>query len=112
EETLALHGLRPGLFVEPFAGGASVALQLLGHDAVERVGLVDLDPLVAAFWRAVFFDTAWLVEQVEGAEVSLERWQALKGDVPNTTRGRAFACLFLNRTSYSGILSPTAGPIG
>jgi len=109
---LALNGLRPELFVEPFAGGASVALQLLNDGAVERIGLIDKDPLVAAFWRTVFFDTAWLVRQVETMEVSLERWSFWRKTQPKTVRRQALKCLFLNRTSFSGILAPCAGPIG
>lgn len=57
---LELSGLKPEIFVEPFAGGASVALQLLNDGLVEKIGLIDRDPLVAAFWETVFFDTNWL----------------------------------------------------
>jgi site-specific DNA-adenine methylase len=39
------------LFVEPFAGGASVSLALVGAGLVERVLLADADPLVASFWQ-------------------------------------------------------------
>src|SRR4051794_15391349 len=49
KETLKINGLRPALLVEPFAGGASVCLQLLNDGAVDQIGLIDKDPLVAAF---------------------------------------------------------------
>ena len=104
ERVVVLNRLRPALFVEPFAGGASVALQLLNNRVVERIGLIERDPLVAAFWQTVFSDADWLVEQVETVEVTLERWYDYKRGVPTDTRGRALACLFLNRTSFSGIL--------
>src|SRR4051812_18382692 len=71
---LGLNGLHPALFIEPFAGGASVALQLLNDGLVDRIGLVDRDPLIAAFWRTVFFDTEWLVERVATISVTLPRW--------------------------------------
>src|SRR5690348_5041293 len=64
QKTLQLNNLHPSLFVEPFAGGASVALQLLNNNMVDTIGLIDRDPLVAAFWEAVFFDTEWLLEQI------------------------------------------------
>lgn len=49
---LVENDLRPGLFVEPYAGGASVALELLHFDLVDRVVLGDHQwcsyPLAAA----------------------------------------------------------------
>jgi DNA adenine methylase len=110
--TLELNDLKPRLFVEPFAGGASVSLQLLNDGVVEKIGLIDLDPLVAAFWRTVFFDTDWLVRRVERMAVTLRQWKAWHKARPRSIRDRALKCLFLNRTSFSGIIAPGAGPIG
>jgi DNA adenine methylase len=112
ERALQLNGLRPQLFVEPFAGGASVALQLLNDGAVERIGLMDLDPLVASFWKTVFNDTEWLVRQIERVPVNVDEWRRWRRSSPSSTRQLALKCLFLNRTSFSGILGPSAGPIG
>lgn len=110
--TIRQNGSKPGLYVEPFAGGASVALQLLSDDVVDTIGLVDRDPLIAAFWRAVFWKTDWLIEQVREYPVDLARWYALRDMAPRDPLWAAFACLFLNRTSFSGILAPRAGPLG
>src|SRR3954452_17628018 len=62
---LAANDLRPDLLVAPFAGGASVSLELLDSELVGHVALGDADPMVAAFWRTVFEDTDWLCRQVE-----------------------------------------------
>lgn len=99
-------------FIEPFAGGASVSLFLLHHNIVEKVGLIERDPLIAAFWHTVFFDTDWLIRSVHNASVTLEKWLSLKNTQPVSTRQKAFKCLFINRTSFSGILKSNAGPIG
>ena len=40
-EALKLNGLKPRLLVEPFAGGASVSLQLLNDGIVENVALAE-----------------------------------------------------------------------
>jgi DNA adenine methylase len=109
---LEANALRPELFVEPFAGGASVALELAEADAVERIGIADLDPYVAAFWRTAFFDCDWLCHQVERIEVSLATWERMKGARYTAARSMALACLFLNRTSFNGTLHRRAGPIG
>lgn len=112
KEIFALNDVRPELVVEPFAGGASVALQLMADGYVGGVGFADRDPLIAAFWKAVFFDTDWLTGQIETIEISVDRWKQFKLLEPADDRDRALKCLFLNRTSFSGILAPSAGPIG
>lgn len=101
----------PNLFIEPFAGGASVALKLLNEDIVRQIGLIEIDPLVADFWKTVFFDTDWLIEQIKTIAITVEQWSIFKHSVYATRRERALACLFLNRTSFSGIMA-RAGPIG
>jgi DNA adenine methylase len=111
-ESLRLNDYRPKLLVEPFAGGASVALQLLNDDLVDEVALGERDPLVASFWKVVFHDTDWLLEKLRRVTVSVTNWKRFKNGEWKTDRERALACIFLNRTSFSGILHRTAGPIG
>lgn len=106
------NDIEPELFIEPFAGGASVSLAMLHMGLVERIGLIDRDPMVAAFWKAVFFDTDWLIDRIRKTDVTLEKWERLKRENPKTLRRLAFKCLYMNRTSFSGILGPWAGPIG
>jgi len=102
----------PDLFVEPFAGGASVSLHLLHVQGVKTIGLMDADPLVASFWKTAFFDSHWLCEQIRTVPVTLKQWEAYRGMKPRSDRTRALMCLFLNRTSFSGILHQRAGPLG
>jgi hypothetical protein len=111
-EVLRLNGIRPRLFVEPFAGGAAVSLHVLQSDLVDQIGLGARDPLLASFWETVFTDHEWLIERIETTAVTLETWKTLRAVCERSRREMAFACLFLNRTSFSGILSKTAGPLG
>lgn len=111
-ETLKLNRLHPKLFVEPFAGGASIALQLLNDGHVESIALGEKDPMVASFWKVVFQDHEWLVHRIKRTRPTLRGWDYYKHGDFDTDRDRAMACLFLNRTSFSGILAPSAGPIG
>lgn len=112
-ETLRLNGIVPKLFVEPFAGSASVSIQLLCDGAVEKIALGERDPLVASFWKVVFSsDLEWLIERVKTISVTVKKWEEFRANFGSTNRERALACLFLNRTSFSGILDETAGPIG
>lgn len=103
------------VYVEPFAGGAGAALRLLLDEYVDHVVLNDLDPGIAAFWRAVFHQTDDLVGLIEGADVSMDAWHASRAvykargtDADDLALG--YATFFLNRTNRSGIL--TARPIG
>ena len=112
EEFLKHNSLRPRLFVEPFAGGASVSLHLLGKNLVDSVALYDKDPIVASFWATVFAEASWLRKKVRRAKVTLDEWNKQRTTALNGSRTNAWKCLFLNRTSFSGILESRAGPIG
>jgi DNA adenine methylase len=68
--------------------------------------------MLAAFWKVALFDTDWLISKVGSIDVSLKTWDRLRTTRYRSNRDLALACLFLNRTSFSGILSYTAGPIG
>lgn len=102
----------PELLVEPFCGGASVSLGLLEIGAVKRVLLADLDPLIAAFWKVATTDTDWLIAAMRKEPITVERWDYWRAFKPTGARNRALKCLFLNRTTFSGIIGGNAGPIG
>jgi DNA adenine methylase len=109
---LAENKLRPGLFVEPYAGGASVSLELLHLDLVGRVVIGDADPMVNAFWETVVTDVDWLCKKVESVRLDLETWEHMKQTRFRSRQNLALACLYLNRTSFNGALHKGAGPIG
>jgi DNA adenine methylase len=116
------------LLVEPFAGGASTSLRLAGAGIVHRVLLADADLMVASFWQAAAAQTDELIDRISdehhryvarGGSTALGRWDYWRawrpetGQSPTTARlGIAVKCLFLNRTTFSGILHGRAGPIG
>lgn len=103
---------------EPYAGGASVSLELLRLGFVARAVLIERDPLVYAFWWSVFHDTEALCNAIAACPVTIQTWQALQStrDVDNphasnfTLLQLGAAGLFFNRTNFSGIIG--AGPIG
>jgi DNA adenine methylase len=109
---LDLHGLEPGVFVEPYAGGASVGLELLHFQLIERLVLGDRDPMIIAFWQTVRDDVDWLCRQVEQVDLDLDTWRRMKRGRFRSRRSLALACLYLNRTSFNGSLHRQAGPIG
>ncbi len=76
--------------------------------------LADADPLVARFWQVAAADTDWLIDRMMDEPITLERWDHWRNWQPSNSRDRdtAVKCLFLNRTTFSGILHGRAGPIG
>lgn len=117
-EAVDASGERADVFVEPFCGGAGAAIALLEAGHVQRVALNDVDPLVASFWKVVFgksrrtrHDINWLIDRVDSAELTLDEWRRQKLLTPSSVREAAWKCLYLNRTSFNGILHKS-GPIG
>ena len=100
-------------YVEPFAGGASVALALLFEDYASHIHINDIDRSVHAFWKGVLEHTDELCERIESTKLTLaerERQRAVQSDDDASVIDLAFSTFVLNRTSRSGILA--GGVIG
>lgn len=110
------HLSRPiRLLVEPFAGSASVAIALLEAGYAESAAVSDADPLIGNLWRVVFGGEKTyeeLREWVARAPITLHHFHEMRALSPTTPVEAAFKCLFLNRTSFSGVLHRRAGPLG
>jgi len=109
------NNLLDGHYVEPFAGGAGVALELLFHEYVNQIHINDLDPAVYAFWSACVNKTEELCKLISDTPVTIDTWERQRELLRNEdnsveTLELAFATFFLNRTNRSGILK--AGVIG
>lgn len=108
------NSLCNGHYLEPYAGGAGVALELLYSGTADHVHINDADPAVFAFWIAATQYPLELLDLLEATPICIEewlRWRAvLRGETEGTIVERGFATLYLNRTNRSGILK--AGVIG
>ncbi|MCL1907250.1 MAG: DNA adenine methylase [Propionibacteriaceae bacterium] len=108
----ANHDSPLDLFVEPFCGGASVSLGLLELGVIKHALIADFDPLIAAFWMEATARPEQLVRAMYRQPPTLANWDKWRAAQPRKTSQRALKCLFLNRTTFSGIIGGTAGPIG
>jgi DNA adenine methylase len=108
------NNLLGGHYVEAYAGGASIALELAIQEYASHVHINDLDPSVWAFWQSVLHHTGTLCDLISNTPVTMETWyeqraiQADKNAAGELELG--FSTFFLNRTNRSGILK--AGVIG
>ena len=113
-EIILANGLRGKNYVEPFAGGAGLALRLLLNGDVSRIIINDLDVHIYAFWYAVLNQAKALCELIRKTPVNRKNWKLQKEayqacDSTDVLR-LGFATFFLNRTNVSGVL--TGGMIG
>lgn len=103
-----------GHYVEPYSGGASVALFLLFEGYVNTITLNDKDRSIYAFWHSVLNQTEELCELIENATFNIEEWRRLKSIQNNKENTDllllGFSTFYLNRTNRSGIIN--AGVIG
>jgi DNA adenine methylase len=103
------NGLSDGEYVEPFAGGAAVAMELLLQEYVSSIRINDVSRPVYAFWRSVLRDTERLCKLIRDTPLTVKSWDAQKLVLANASDHNAlelgFATFFLNRTNRSGILN-------
>lgn len=106
--------LYDGVYIEPYAGGASVALSLLLNEYASKIVINDIDISIYAFWHSVLNKTEALCSLIEKTPVTVLVWdqQRLiqKNPATHSLLEVGFSTFFLNRTNRSGILN--AGIIG
>lgn len=105
--------LRGGTYIEPFAGGAGIALDLLFNDVVSHIVINDYDKAIASFWKAILTENERFVDCVMNTPITIEEWEHQRTVLHNAKRYSfelGFATFFLNRTNRSGIIN--GGPIG
>nr|WP_307903333.1 DNA adenine methylase [Clostridium botulinum] len=114
EKLIHLKKLNKSTYIEPFCGGAAIALSLLINGHVSDIIINDYDRSIYAFWYSVKNYSEELCSMIKNTEITIEEWhrqraiQLEKEKKDLLTLG--FSTLFLNRTNRSGILK--AGVIG
>lgn len=101
-------------YVEPYAGGASVAVSLLLEGYVSGIQINDLNEGVYNFWRLLKEDPDLLCAKIIEVPLSISEWTRQKriySDPHASPDDLGFATFYLNRTNRSGIIA-RGGPIG
>ncbi len=98
-----------GHYIEPYAGGASVALHLLFNGYVSEITINDIDRSIYAFWYSVLHHTGRLCDLVRKTEINIDNWKKNREIQKNKKKPSllrlGFSTLFLNRTNISGIIN-------
>ena len=64
-----------GTYIEPYAGGANVALSLLLSKYAKRIIINDIDRSIYAFWHSALMETENLCRMIQDTDVTLETWE-------------------------------------
>jgi DNA adenine methylase len=102
-----------GTYVEPFAGGAGIALELLEKEIVNEIVINDLDKGIYSFWRAILTETNRFIDDIRNVELTVNEWNRQRQVIDDCRRYSyelGFATFYMNRTNRSGIIK--GGVIG
>lgn len=107
-DVLELNDLAGGQYIEPYAGGAGIAITLLYLEYADHVHLNDLDLAVHSFWHSIIHHTEEFVRMIRDTPLTVEEWRkqrAMQYAKDTTSRLElGFSTFYMNRTSRSGIL--------
>lgn len=108
------NSLCDGHYLEPYAGGAGVALSLLFSEYSRRIHLNDISYPLYCLWETILNNTEYLTRRVSTVRVTpttrRRQKSILRSAQKHAPEEVGFAFLFLNRTSRSGIVN--GGMIG
>ncbi|MGQ3018210.1 DNA adenine methylase [Phenylobacterium sp.] len=111
-DLIETNGMTGCHYVEPYAGGAGIALTLLYLEYADHIHLNDLNRSVYAFWYSVLNASDELCRMIRDTPVTMDEWRRQKAvqatDASLIDLG--FSTFFLNRTNRSGIIK--GGVIG
>lgn len=108
------NGLAGGHYLEPYAGGAGVALELLYSDYVSNIHINDIDIAIYSFWKSITEQPEDFLKILHDTPINIDEWKKQKAILNSAEEmdllSIGFATFYLNRTNRSGILK--GGVIG
>lgn len=111
---LKKNNLVDGTYIEPYAGGAGAALELLFREYVQQVHLNDFDYHIYSFWKSILNDPDEFIYRIKHVDVNIDEWHRQRLIYLKPRKFKmidvGFSTYFLNRCNRSGILG--GRPIG
>lgn len=114
-KTIQINNLEESTYIEAYAGGFGVGVELLLTNGVRNVVINDYDKSIYSVWYSILNNTDELISLIENTPITIKSWyeqkeiHLAKKNYRNSIE-HGFSTLFLNRTNRSGIIN--AGPIG
>jgi DNA adenine methylase len=108
-EIIKINSLFDCNYIEPYAGGAGLAISLLVKGFVRYLHLNDIDVSIYAFWHSVLNEADNLCSYIKTVNINIDEWEKQK-EIQNNKQNMDLLSLgkstfFLNRTNRSGILN-------
>ena len=114
EDLLCKNNMIGCTYIEPYAGGAGVAIRLLFEDKVKKIAINDFDRSIYAVWYSILNYTEEFILLIKNTDITMANWYLQKEIQKNkeivNLLELGFSTFFLNRTNRSGIIK--AGVIG
>jgi len=113
-EIISINNLSDCTYIEPFAGGAGLALKLLLKGIVNKIVINDYDYAIYCIWDTILEQSEEMCEFIEDVPLTVSEWQRQR-EIYNNQESHSkkeigMAAFFLNRTNISGVLK--GGVIG
>lgn len=106
---------KPKVFVDVFAGGGSVSIEVLNNISIPVV-MNDLDTYIYSFWKTLCDGKSkQLIEKIKNeGEPTIDKFMRHRRTIDSgkviDEKEKSYLALFFNRTTFSGIFR--SGPIG
>ena len=100
-------------YVEPFAGGAGLAMKLLLNNDVKRIIINDYDFAIYSIWYCILNYTDDFCDRIQQIDISIEehdRQRTIYNSGTTNIFDMGIAAFYLNRTNRSGVIK--GGVIG
>ncbi len=108
------NDLMGGIYIEPYAGGAAVALDLLFNKYATSIYINDISKSIFAIWFSILNYPDEFCSLIKDTKITIKEWERQKELQKNKDNisllELGFSTFFLNRTNYSGIIE--GGVIG
>ena len=108
-DLLEINNLIGGTYVEPFAGGAGLALKLLVNGDVNKIVINDLDKSIYSIWHSILNRPDDFCSLIDNAKLTISEWMhqrdIYRSEDYSDLLKYGFAAFYLNRTNRSGIIN-------
>lgn len=108
-EVMRENNIVGGHYIEPYAGGAGVAVDLLLNGIASQIHLNDSCSAVHAFWKSILGETEEFCRRISRASLNVREWRLQQDILRNRDEHSkldvGFSMFYLNRVNRSGIVS-------